>query len=263
MLVPKTLTVILLVAVLVLTACSSEMATSEPKMEDSPVVMEETPSVEESMGDKQEKGDGDSMDEKPEMTLTETVMDDSETPVMTKNTPTAAPEEIEPTKDIQAKNPQVESMKEEMVGTPGFFDYEFTDARSGKPFKISDFRGKVILIETMAQWCSKCMQQQNQVYDLHQKLGPQDNFVSIGIDIDPNEDLGMLTRYVKDNGFTWLYGIAPVEVSREIANLLGDQYLNPPSTPMFIVDSEGNIHELRFGIKSADELLEELQPYIQ
>jgi thiol-disulfide isomerase/thioredoxin len=150
-----------------------------------------------------------------------------------------------------------------MMDAPAYFDYTFTDARTGQPFKISDFKGKVILVETLAQWCSNCMKQQLQVYDLHQQLGGRDDFISIGLDIDPNEDLQTLQAYVKQNGFTWLYGVAPAEVSREIANLYGNQYLNPPSTPMFIIDKDGAVHELPFGIKSAQELLAALEPHLE
>ncbi|MCK7526838.1 MAG: hypothetical protein MZV64_59190 [Ignavibacteriales bacterium] len=36
----------------------------------------------------------------------------------------------------------------------------------------------------------------------------------------------------------------PADVSREIASLYGDQFLNPPSTPMLIIDRKGVAHPL-------------------
>jgi thiol-disulfide isomerase/thioredoxin len=162
----------------------------------------------------------------------------------------------------EATQEPIENPGEKPITGPQFFHYQFTDANSGKEFKISDFEGKVVLVETLAQWCSNCLRQQLEVYELHRILPDRESFVSIGIDIDPNEDLDMLKQYVKTNGFNWLYGVASAEVSREIANLLGAQYLNPPSTPMFIIDQDGNIHELRFGIKKADELKAELEQYL-
>jgi len=150
-----------------------------------------------------------------------------------------------------------------MNGMPAYFSAELTDARSGESFTIADFKGKVVLVETLAQWCSNCLKQQNQVYDLHALMGKRDDFVSLGLDIDPNEDAVMLKEYVKRNGFHWLYAVSPAEVSREIANLYGNQFLNPPSTPMFIIDRYGQVHPLPFGIKSADELMEALQPFLE
>jgi hypothetical protein len=51
-------------------------------------------------------------------------------------------------------------------------------------------------------------------------------------------------------------------VAREIGQLYGDQFLNPPSTPMLIVDRHGEVHLLPFGRKSADDLQEALAPFL-
>ena len=111
-------------------------------------------------------------------------------------------------------------------------------------------------------WCSNCLKQQVQVKELHDLIGDRDDFVSLGIDIDPNEDLDTLKGYIMSNGFDWRYTVAPVEVSREIGQVYGNQYLNPPSTPMLIIDREGEAHLLPFGIKDAAELYDALQPFL-
>ena len=49
---------------------------------------------------------------------------------------------------------------------------------------------------------------------------------------------------------------------REIASLYGDQFLNPPSTPMLVIDRRGVAHSLPFGIKSAEDLLNFIQPFL-
>jgi len=72
--------------------------------------------------------------------------------------------------------------------SPEWFFEPLTNARNGETFTIADFKGKVVLVETLAMWCSNCLKQQQQVYDLHQMLDSE-NFVSVGIDIDPNESL--------------------------------------------------------------------------
>jgi len=71
-----------------------------------------------------------------------------------------------------------------------------------------------------------------------------------------------MKAYILNNGFNWHYAVAPEHVSREIGNLYGSQFLNPPSTPMLIIDSHGEVHTLPFGIKDADTLLEALQPFL-
>ena len=47
----------------------------------------------------------------------------------------------------------------------------------------------------------------------------RDDFVSIGLDIDPNENTDALRAYVEDQGFDWYYAVSPVDVSREIAGV--------------------------------------------
>jgi cytochrome oxidase Cu insertion factor (SCO1/SenC/PrrC family) len=151
---------------------------------------------------------------------------------------------------------------EPAADTPAWFDAQLTNVRTGEAFTINDLQGKVILVETMAQWCTNCLAQQKQVLSLHDQLGPRDDFVSLGLDIDPNEDAEHLKTYTDKHDFTWMYAVPPKEVSREISLLYGDQFLNPPSTPMLIIDRQGQAHPLPFGIKSADDLHAALQPYL-
>jgi thiol-disulfide isomerase/thioredoxin len=150
-----------------------------------------------------------------------------------------------------------------MMETPAWFGATLTDASTGNTFTINDFKGQVVLVETLAQWCSNCKKQQAQVKALHELLGMNKDLVSIGLDIDPNENVADLKNYVASNGFDWLYAVAPVEVSREIGKLYGDNFLNPPSTPILIIDRKGVAHPLPFGIKSADELKKFIEPFLQ
>lgn len=145
---------------------------------------------------------------------------------------------------------------------PLWYTYAFQDAATGESFSIQDFEGKVVLVETMAMWCSNCKAQQKQIIQLHEALGERDDFVSVGINIDPQEDLGMLSAYVEENGFDWFYGVASSEVIADISSSLGGQFLNPPSVPIVLIDKDGNLHTLPFGVKSADDLLEYLDPYL-
>jgi thiol-disulfide isomerase/thioredoxin len=148
--------------------------------------------------------------------------------------------------------------------TPAWFDTELINAATGETFRMADFSGsgKVVLVETMAYWCSNCLQQQKEVKQLHELLGMRDDFISLGLDVDPNEDVGTLKSYLERNQFDWIYSVVPAEVSAELAALYGDQYLNPPSTPMLIIDSHGEVHLLPFGIKTAADLQAALQPYL-
>ena len=106
------------------------------------------------------------------------------------------------------------------------------------------------------------MRQQQQVRELHNLLGEREDFVGVGIDVDLNEDIVRLAGYTQDNGFDWYYSVANQEVLSGISDTLGGQFLNPPSTPIVIIDKDGNMHPLPFGIKSAEELLAAVEMYL-
>jgi peroxiredoxin len=149
-----------------------------------------------------------------------------------------------------------------MTDLPAWFGAQLTDVHTGETLTVADLKGKVVLVETMAIWCPSCLRQQQEVKALHEALGERDDLVTLVLDVDPNEDAEDLKAYADKNGFTWTYAVAPREVAREIGQLYGDQFLNPPSTPMFIVDQQGQVHLLPFGRKTAGDLQEALAPFL-
>ncbi|MGD2026401.1 MAG: TlpA disulfide reductase family protein [Anaerolineales bacterium] len=188
---------------------------------------------------------------------------------------TMGEENGEMSEPMHDEEPKEEAMDEDMAedgsgdmemmetSSSAWYTHQFTDAATGETFSISDFKGeRVVLVETLALWCSNCLRQQQQVRELHSLLGEREDFVSVGINIDPSEDLGMVADYVNNNGFDWLYGVAPDEIIGDISATLGGQFLNPPSTPIVLIDKEGNQFPLPFGIKSADTLLSYIQEHL-
>jgi cytochrome oxidase Cu insertion factor (SCO1/SenC/PrrC family) len=182
----------------------------------------------------------------------------TESVMMDKPTEEAMQPHETPTPDAMPVKPTEGAMLE----TPAWFGATLTNVNTGEAFTLNELNGKVILVETMAVWCPNCKRQQEQVKALHALLGERDDFVSLGLDIDPNESADVLKNYVTSNGFDWLYAVPAPEINREIAALYGDQLLNPPSTPMLIIDHKGTAHPLPFGVKSAEELLEMLKPFL-
>lgn len=178
-------------------------------------------------------------------------------------------EVVEPSQTNEPEDPVEVAPTDEVVDTtnptqdlPVWFDIPMVDVRTGQTFTIRDHQGKVILVETLAMWCSSCLKQQIEVKELHERLSGDDRFISIGLDIDINEEAQDLKAYTENNQFDWLYAIAPVEVAREISELYGAQFLNPPSTPILIIDKRGEVHLTNFGLKTADELYDFVTPFL-
>jgi cytochrome oxidase Cu insertion factor (SCO1/SenC/PrrC family) len=169
----------------------------------------------------------------------------------------------EPVSSLQTASPrQAPDPNGEAIATPEWFDIELTDVQTGESFTMNDFSGKVVLVETMAMWCPNCIVQANEVRKLHELLGDPDDLVSVSLDVDVNEDAASLKEYSQGYGFNWRFAIAPLEVARALGNLYSAQYLNPPLSPMLIIDRDGEVHHLEYGQKSAEKLLESVQPFL-
>jgi thiol-disulfide isomerase/thioredoxin len=149
-----------------------------------------------------------------------------------------------------------------VVKTPDWFDMELTDVQTGKTFTINDYAEKVVLLETMAIWCPNCLLQAGAVQKLHEALGNPEDFISVSLDVDVNEDSASLKEYASQYGLDWHFAVAPLLVARALGNLYSAQYLNPPLSPMLIIDREGNVHQLEYGIKDAETLQKIVEPYL-
>jgi cytochrome oxidase Cu insertion factor (SCO1/SenC/PrrC family) len=168
--------------------------------------------------------------------------------------------------DVSAANDDAPTSPPAATPTPEWFDWqnmELTDVVTSETFTVNDYAGQVILLETMAVWCPNCIVQQSEVRKLHENLGYPDDFVSISLDVDLNEDEEMLKEYVEQWGFEWHFAVSPILVSRGLGNLYSAQYLNPPLAPMMIIDRDGSIEHLPYGIKKLEELEPLVKPYFE
>jgi hypothetical protein len=255
---------LLIVAALALSACGQAATPEATPATDTTAseAMAEQPTAEATMEGKS-AGDG-MMDEQPtaDDMMEEKPADDA----MMDEQPTAeATMDEKPTTEamMEDEKPAVEAMMDKpVVDLPAWYSAQLTDVVMGQPFTIADYMGKVVLVETLAVWCSNCMKQQREVLALHEALGERDDFVSVGIDIDLNESADQLKGHAERNGFDWVYAVATADVAREISDLYGVNFLNPPSTPMLIIDRAGQAHPLPFGIKSAADLQAALAPFL-
>ena len=179
--------------------------------------------------------------------------------------PSATPDAMmaKPTSAMMDKpSPTPDAMGGNKMDIPAWFNAPLADVVSGKPFTLTDFKGKVVLVEDLAMWCPNCKMQQAQVKAFRETGGMNKDLVFIGLDIDPNENAADLKAYTKNNGFDWIYAVSPVGVSHEIGKSYGDQFLNPPSTPILVIDRKGQVHPMPFGIKSSADLKAFIEPFL-
>ena len=134
-------------------------------------------------------------------------------------------------------------------------DIELKDIRTGDLFKISDFNGKTVLLESFAVWCPKCKQQQDIFKDFKQQMP---DIVLISIDTDPNEDEERVKGHINRYGYDWLYAVAPADYTKQLIDEFGLGIVSAPSTPVIIICGDQSTRLTEMGIKDKNELKEEV-----
>jgi thiol-disulfide isomerase/thioredoxin len=128
-----------------------------------------------------------------------------------------------------------------------------TDVRTGQAFTIADLAGKVIFVEPMAAWCSKCKAQQEIAKG---SVAALSDVVYISLGVDPGESDATLAKYADRSGFPWTHAVATRDVARALADAFGPNVLNPPATPIIVIGTDGKVTLTPFGEKSAEQLVD-------
>lgn len=135
-------------------------------------------------------------------------------------------------------------------------EHELVDVRSGDRFTLGQLaRDGPVLVEAMAVWCTTCLAQQREVVQAHALA----DFHSVGLDVDPNERPDDLAEYADREGFDWRFAMADATLVDLLTDAYGFAVTNPPSTPTFVISTDGQVRALEFGrVRSAEELVAEL-----
>jgi thiol-disulfide isomerase/thioredoxin len=162
-----------------------------------------------------------------------------------------SPASTEPSADEAAS-----AEPEASAATDALLEFELIDVRTGTSFTLGELATeKPVLVETMAIWCTTCLAQQREVVHAHDGA----DFHSVGIDVDPNERAADLAEYAEREGFDWRFAMADAELVALLTDRYGFAVTNPPSTPTFVVGTDGTVRALEFGrLRSADELIAEI-----
>jgi len=80
-------------------------------------------------------------------------------------------------------------------------DFDAVQLPTGRPVKIEDYRGKVVLLNIWATWCAPCKVEMPSMEHLHRKLAGTD-FRLVAVSID-EEDSTVVNKFVRDMGLTF------------------------------------------------------------
>ncbi len=114
----------------------------------------------------------------------------------------------------------------------------------GNQLKLSDYRGKVIIVDFWATWCSPCRRGIPDLIELKRKYGNQ-GFEVIGISVDTDTKADVVP-FVKENGINY-----PVVYA---ADAVAERYGGISSIPTsFVIDKNGKIAASYVGLTSISE----------
>jgi thiol-disulfide isomerase/thioredoxin len=123
---------------------------------------------------------------------------------------------------------------------------DFTlESLDGKNTRLSDFRGKAVLLNFWATWCGPCKIEMPWFVDLQKEYGPQGlQIVGVAMDDSSKEDIA---KFAQEMGVNY-----PVLLGKEA---VGDEYGGVPALPeSFFIGRDGKIVDKIIGLKGKGEI---------
>ena len=117
----------------------------------------------------------------------------------------------------------------------------------GTPHNLTDYRGKVVVVDFFATWCGPCASQLEELLAIWPELN-HSSVAFLTIDIDDRESLDLVTSYRDNYGIGWpvVYQAADV----------GSDYNVDAIPTMVVIDGDGVIRFYHTGVVSGEELKE-------
>jgi thiol-disulfide isomerase/thioredoxin len=115
-----------------------------------------------------------------------------------------------------------------------------TDLRTGQPATLSDYRGKVVLLNVWATWCPPCRVEMPSMQRLHQKLAGTDfRIVAVSVDGDAfhpedSQDPAGILAFAKGMGLTF-------DILHDPSGAIRKSYQTTGVPESFVIDRDGFI----------------------
>jgi peroxiredoxin len=113
----------------------------------------------------------------------------------------------------------------------------------GDNIRLSDFRGKVVLLNFWATWCPPCRAEMPSLESLKKEMTGRD-FVILAVSIDEVET-AMLKNYVDGNGYTFT-------VLHDTDQTVAGVYLVMGIPTTYVIDKDGKIVDESVGMEYWD-----------
>ena len=127
-------------------------------------------------------------------------------------------------------------------------DFEAPDVL-GNPVKLSDYRGKYVVLDFWATWCKDCRAEMPAVQDLYKVFSPKGvEFLGVSFDTD----LKALVEYGIENEIPWMQVCNQIKWKENPISAAYDLKWIPT---MFLIDPEGKVAGIAFTAAEMEALL--------
>jgi len=111
---------------------------------------------------------------------------------------------------------------------------------NGKTVSLSDFKGKVVILDFWATWCPPCVVEIPHFIELYKQYKDQ-GFAMVGISLD-REGIGVVESFARKYQVNYLILMADSQVANAYGGITGI-----PTT--FVIDPAGNIRQKYIGYR--------------
>ncbi len=145
--------------------------------------------------------------------------------------------------DTLGTQPAEEDTEAAKKAAPDFTAYD----ADGNAYKLSDFRGKPVILNFWASWCGPCKMEMPDFDEAYQTYGEQVHFLMVNLTDGSQETVETASAFIAEQGYSF-----PVYFDTDQSGAIAYGVNAVPVT--YFIDSEGNFVAWQQGVLTAQTL---------
>lgn len=135
-------------------------------------------------------------------------------------------------------------------------DFTFTSL-NGNEIHLSNYRGKIVILDLWATWCSPCKSQMKELKEIYNSY-TREKLEILSVDVDPSETLEQIQDFILESknqegiDLNWIFGKDDGSV--------WEKYMtkNAGIPTLCIFDQQGNLYFQDAGLKDAEVISQKI-----